>query len=51
MMPQRESLVSYAIELKSGSSKNVHIALATLTVNYSLFIKTITLKGKLKACQ
>lgn len=36
MMSQRESLMSHAVELKSGSNKNIHIALATLTLNYSV---------------
>ncbi|XP_028911100.1 phospholipase A-2-activating protein isoform X2 [Ornithorhynchus anatinus] len=47
LMSQRESIVSQAIELKSGSSKNIHIALATLTLNYSVFLyKTYNIEGK-----
>uniref|UniRef100_A0A9L0RA27 Phospholipase A-2-activating protein n=1 Tax=Equus caballus TaxID=9796 RepID=A0A9L0RA27_HORSE len=47
MMSQRESLMSHAIELKSGSNKNIHIALATLTLNYSVcFHKDHNIEGK-----
>lgn len=47
MMSQRESLLSHAIELKSGSNKNIHIALATLTLNYSVcFHKDHNIEGK-----
>lgn len=47
MMSQRESLMSQAIELKSGSNKNIHIALATLTLNYSVcFHKDHNIEGK-----
>ncbi|XP_012998504.1 phospholipase A-2-activating protein isoform X2 [Cavia porcellus] len=47
MMSQRESLISHAIELKSGSNKNIHIALATLTLNYSVcFHKDHNIEGK-----
>ncbi|KAM9641354.1 phospholipase A-2-activating protein isoform 3-T3 [Trichechus inunguis] len=47
MMLQRESLMSHAIELKSGSNKNIHIALATLTLNYSVcFHKDHNIEGK-----
>ncbi|XP_038625719.1 phospholipase A-2-activating protein isoform X1 [Tachyglossus aculeatus] len=47
LMSRRESIVSQAIELKSGSSKNIHIALATLTLNYSVFLyKTYNIEGK-----
>ncbi|XP_064147893.1 phospholipase A-2-activating protein isoform X2 [Loxodonta africana] len=47
MMLQRESLMSQAIELKSGSNKNIHIALATLTLNYSVcFHKDHNIEGK-----
>uniref|UniRef100_A0A5F9CLQ3 Phospholipase A-2-activating protein n=1 Tax=Oryctolagus cuniculus TaxID=9986 RepID=A0A5F9CLQ3_RABIT len=47
MMTQRESLMSRAVELKSGSNKNIHIALATLTLNYSVcFHKDHNIEGK-----
>ncbi|XP_051817408.1 phospholipase A-2-activating protein isoform X1 [Antechinus flavipes] len=47
MMSQRESLLSQAIELKSGSNKNIHIALATLTLNYSVCLhKNHNIEGK-----
>ncbi|XP_008589248.1 PREDICTED: phospholipase A-2-activating protein-like [Galeopterus variegatus] len=47
MMSQRESLMSHAIELKSVSNKNIHIALATLTLNYSVcFHKDHNIEGK-----
>ncbi|XP_073907786.1 phospholipase A-2-activating protein isoform X3 [Castor canadensis] len=47
MMSQRESLMSHAIELKSGSNKNIHVALATLTLNYSVcFHKDHNIEGK-----
>lgn len=47
MMSQRESLMSHAIELKAGSNKNIHIALATLTLNYSVcFHKDHNIEGK-----
>ncbi|XP_004638625.1 phospholipase A-2-activating protein [Octodon degus] len=47
MMSQRESLISHAIELKSGNNKNIHIALATLTLNYSVcFHKDHDIEGK-----
>ncbi|XP_054358223.1 phospholipase A-2-activating protein [Pongo pygmaeus] len=47
MMSQRESLMSHAIELKSGSNKNIHIALATLALNYSVcFHKDHNIEGK-----
>ncbi|KAM5300011.1 phospholipase A-2-activating protein isoform 3-T3 [Ctenodactylus gundi] len=47
MMAQRESLMSHAIELKSGSNKNIHIALATLTLNYSVCLhKDHNIEGK-----
>lgn len=47
MMSQREALISHAIELKSGSNKNIHIALATLTLNYSVcFHKDHNIEGK-----
>ncbi|XP_054583008.1 phospholipase A-2-activating protein isoform X3 [Eptesicus fuscus] len=47
MMSQREALISHAVELKSGSNKNIHIALATLTLNYSVcFHKDHNIEGK-----
>ncbi|EHB10288.1 Phospholipase A-2-activating protein [Heterocephalus glaber] len=47
MMSQRESLISHAIELKSGNNKNIHIALATLTLNYSIYFhKDHNIEGK-----
>ncbi|KAK2119863.1 hypothetical protein P7K49_001249 [Saguinus oedipus] len=47
MMSERESLMSHAIKLKSGSNKNIHIALATLTLNYSVcFHKDHNIEGK-----
>lgn len=39
--------MSRAVELKSGSNKNIHIALATLTLNYSVcFHKDHNIEGK-----
>lgn len=47
MMSQRELLMSHAIELKSGTNKNIHIALATLTLNYSVCLhKDHNIEGK-----
>ncbi|XP_069487023.1 phospholipase A-2-activating protein [Ambystoma mexicanum] len=36
MMSQMDPVVSQAIELRAGSNKNIHIALATLTLNYAI---------------
>ncbi|KAF4794826.1 Phospholipase A-2-activating protein [Turdus rufiventris] len=35
MMEQRDEIMTQAIETKSGNNKNIHIALATLTLNYA----------------
>ncbi|XP_025934491.1 phospholipase A-2-activating protein isoform X2 [Apteryx rowi] len=47
MMQQRDEIMTQAIELKSGSNKNVHIALATLTLNYAVCLhKVNNIEGK-----
>lgn len=47
MMSQGEAIMSQAIELKSSSNKNIHIALATLALNYAVCLhKMSNLEGK-----
>uniref|UniRef100_A0A674J448 Phospholipase A-2-activating protein n=1 Tax=Terrapene triunguis TaxID=2587831 RepID=A0A674J448_9SAUR len=47
MMSQRDTIMSHAIELKLGGSKNIHIALATLTLNYAVWLhKVNNIEGK-----
>ncbi|NXD16823.1 PLAP protein, partial [Nothocercus nigrocapillus] len=47
MMQQRDEIMTQAIELKAGSNKNVHIALATLTLNYAVCLhKVSNIEGK-----
>ncbi|XP_074850154.1 phospholipase A-2-activating protein isoform X2 [Carettochelys insculpta] len=41
MMSQRDTIMSHAIELRFGSSKNIHIALATLTLNYAVWLRKV----------
>uniref|UniRef100_A0A8C8RS36 Phospholipase A-2-activating protein n=1 Tax=Pelusios castaneus TaxID=367368 RepID=A0A8C8RS36_9SAUR len=47
MMSQRDTIMSHAIELKLGGNKNIHIALATLTLNYAVWLHKINnIEGK-----
>ncbi|XP_074923567.1 LOW QUALITY PROTEIN: phospholipase A-2-activating protein [Chelonoidis abingdonii] len=47
MMSQRDTIMSHAIELKLGGNKNIHIALATLTLNYAVWLhKVNNIEGK-----
>ncbi|XP_066460396.1 phospholipase A-2-activating protein isoform X1 [Eleutherodactylus coqui] len=47
MMSQRDSVITKSIELKSVSNKNVHIALATLLLNYATGLHVLSdLEGK-----
>ncbi|KAM9251243.1 phospholipase A-2-activating protein [Cariama cristata] len=47
MMAQRDEIMTQAIEMKSGSNKNIHIALATLTLNYAVCLhKVDNIEGK-----
>ncbi|KAJ7335422.1 hypothetical protein JRQ81_013363 [Phrynocephalus forsythii] len=47
MMSQGDAILTQAIELKSSSNKNIHIALATLALNYAVCLhKTSNLEGK-----
>ncbi|NXM65623.1 PLAP protein, partial [Serilophus lunatus] len=47
MMEQRDEIMTQAIETKSGSNKNIHIALATLTLNYAVCLhKVNNVEGK-----
>uniref|UniRef100_A0A8D0H133 Phospholipase A2 activating protein n=1 Tax=Sphenodon punctatus TaxID=8508 RepID=A0A8D0H133_SPHPU len=47
MMSQRDSIMSQAIEMKLCSNKNIHIALATLTLNYAACLHKINnIEGK-----
>ncbi|XP_032069601.1 phospholipase A-2-activating protein isoform X2 [Thamnophis elegans] len=47
MMAQGDSIMSQAIELKLSSNKNIHIALATLALNYAICLhKSNNIEGK-----
>ncbi|NWR50334.1 PLAP protein, partial [Regulus satrapa] len=47
MMEQRDKIMTQAIETKSGNNKNIHIALATLTLNYAVCLhKVNNVEGK-----
>lgn len=47
MMEQRDEIMTQAIEMKSGNNKNIHIALATLTLNYAVYLhKVNNVEGK-----
>ncbi|XP_053150761.1 phospholipase A-2-activating protein isoform X2 [Hemicordylus capensis] len=47
MMSQGDSIMSQAIELKLSSNKNIHIALATLALNYAVCLHKINnIEGK-----
>nr|XP_006127304.1 phospholipase A-2-activating protein [Pelodiscus sinensis] len=47
MMEQRDTLMSHAIEVKLCGNKNIHIALATLTLNYAVCLhKVNNIEGK-----
>ncbi|XP_026569208.1 phospholipase A-2-activating protein isoform X1 [Pseudonaja textilis] len=47
MMAQGDSIMSQAIELKLSSNKNIHIALATLALNYAVCLhKSNNIEGK-----
>lgn len=47
MMSQGDSIISQAIELKLSSNKNIHIALATLVLNYAVCLYKIdNIEGK-----
>ncbi|RLV97007.1 hypothetical protein DV515_00012223 [Chloebia gouldiae] len=47
MMEQRDEIMTQAIEMKSGNNKNIHIALATLTLNYAVCLhKVNNVEGK-----
>lgn len=47
MMSQRDHVITKSIELKSVSNKNVHIALATLILNYATCLHRLSdLEGK-----
>ncbi|NXK00091.1 PLAP protein, partial [Corythaixoides concolor] len=47
MMEQRDEIMTQAIEMKSGNNKNIHIALATLTLNYAVCLhKVNNIEGK-----
>lgn len=47
MMEQRDEIMTQAIETKSGNNKNIHIALATLTLNYAVCLHKINnVEGK-----
>ncbi|XP_069096867.1 phospholipase A-2-activating protein isoform X2 [Pleurodeles waltl] len=47
MMSQKDPVMSQAMELRTGSNKNIHIALATLTLNYAVCLnKARDIEGK-----
>lgn len=47
LMEQRDEIMTQAIEVKSGNNKNIHIALATLTLNYAVCLhKVNNIEGK-----
>ncbi|XP_019410881.1 PREDICTED: phospholipase A-2-activating protein [Crocodylus porosus] len=47
MMSQRDTIMSQAIELKLCGNKNIHVALATLTLNYAVCLHKINnIEGK-----
>ncbi|XP_075581932.1 phospholipase A-2-activating protein isoform X4 [Pelecanus crispus] len=47
MMEQRDEIMTQAIEMKSTHNKNIHIALATLTLNYAVCLhKVNNIEGK-----
>ncbi|MEE6459049.1 hypothetical protein FKM82_000524 [Ascaphus truei] len=47
MMSQRDTVISQAVGLKGVSNKNMHIALATLTLNYAICLHSVSdLEGK-----
>ncbi|KAK2512590.1 Plaa [Columba guinea] len=47
MMEQRDEIMTQAIEMKSANNKNIHIALATLTLNYAVCLhKVNNIEGK-----
>ncbi|KAM4809172.1 phospholipase A-2-activating protein [Rhinophrynus dorsalis] len=47
MMSQRDSVITKAIEVKTVSNKNIHIALATLMLNYAISLHRVSdLEGK-----
>ncbi|XP_078532836.1 phospholipase A-2-activating protein [Lissotriton helveticus] len=47
MMSQKDLVLSEAIELRAGNNKNIHIALATLTLNYAVCLnKARDIEGK-----
>ncbi|NXL88987.1 PLAP protein, partial [Alectura lathami] len=47
LMEQRDKILTQAIEMKSGNNKNVHIALATLMLNYAVCLhKVNNIEGK-----
>uniref|UniRef100_A0A8C0FB78 Phospholipase A-2-activating protein n=1 Tax=Bubo bubo TaxID=30461 RepID=A0A8C0FB78_BUBBB len=47
MMEQRDEIMTQAIEMKFGSNKNIHIALATLMLNYAVCLhKVNNIEGK-----
>ncbi|XP_064294678.1 phospholipase A-2-activating protein isoform X2 [Phalacrocorax carbo] len=47
MMEQRGEIMTQAIEMKSGNNKNIHIALATLMLNYAVCLhKANNIEGK-----
>ncbi|NXN99308.1 PLAP protein, partial [Rhinopomastus cyanomelas] len=47
LMEQRDEIMAQAIEMRSSNNKNVHIALATLTLNYAVSLcKVNSVEGK-----
>ncbi|XP_042643543.1 phospholipase A-2-activating protein isoform X1 [Tyto alba] len=47
MMEQRDEIMTQTIEMKFGSNKNIHIALATLMLNYAVCLhKVNNIEGK-----
>ncbi|XP_035746683.1 phospholipase A-2-activating protein isoform X2 [Egretta garzetta] len=47
MMEQRDEIMAQATEMKSSNNKNIHIALATLTLNYAACLhKVNNIEGK-----
>ncbi|KAM8962208.1 phospholipase A-2-activating protein [Pelodytes ibericus] len=47
MMSQRDTVITKAIELKAVSNKNIHVALATLLLNYAICLHKVSdLEGK-----
>lgn len=47
MMEQRDEIMTQAIETRLGNNKNIHIALATLTLNYAVCLHKINdIEGK-----